>query len=124
VLFEMDLQAVLELAVPVFQPVPRQQAVLRDVALVLQDTVKHDALVASLAADPAGLIRSVLLFDIYKPPSPASAHAGSWMPGEHSLAIRLELRDDAATLTEERIATAVQAAVGRAALAHGARLRT
>jgi phenylalanyl-tRNA synthetase beta chain len=124
VMFEMDLQAVLELAVPVFAPVPRQQAVLRDIALVLQDTVKHEALVASLTADPAGLIRSVLLFDIYKPAAPASANAGGWMPGEHSLAVRLELRDDTATLTDERIGAAVLAAVYRATLAHGARLRT
>jgi phenylalanyl-tRNA synthetase beta chain len=115
---------VLELAVPVFAPVPRQQAVLRDIALVLQDTVKHEALVASLTADPAGLIRSVLLFDIYKPAAPASANAGGWMPGEHSLAVRLELRDDTATLTDERIGAAVLAAVYRATLAHGARLRT
>jgi phenylalanyl-tRNA synthetase beta chain len=123
VLFEMDLQAVLDVTVPVFEPVPRQQAVLRDLALVLQDTVTHDALMASLGADPAGLIRSVRLFDIYKPSAGLSANAGGWMPGEHSLAVRLELRDDAATLTDERIAGAVQAAIQRAAQAHGARIR-
>ncbi len=121
-LFELDLAAVLEGAVPVFEPVARQQAVLRDVALVLQDTVTHDALVASLAADPAGLIRSAKLFDIYKPAAATSAAAG-WLPGERSLAVRLELRDDAATLTDERIDAAVQAAVARAVQAHGARLR-
>jgi phenylalanyl-tRNA synthetase beta chain len=119
VLFEMDLDAVLDLVVPVFEPVPRQQAVLRDVALVLPDTVTHDALMASLGADPAGLIRSVHLFDIYKP----AVNASGWLPGEHSLAVRLELRDDAATLTDERTAAAVQAAVARAAQAHGARMR-
>jgi phenylalanyl-tRNA synthetase beta chain len=118
-LFELDLQAVLAQAVPVFEPVPRQQAVLRDVALVLQDAVTHDALIATLGADPAGLIRSVHLFDIYKP----AANAAGWVAGEHSLALRLELRDDAATLTDERIAAAVQAAVARAAQAHSARLR-
>jgi phenylalanyl-tRNA synthetase beta chain len=119
VIFEMDLQAALELTVPTFAPVPRQQAVLRDVALVLQDAVSHNALMASLGADPDGLIRSATLFDIYKPP----AGAAGWLPGEHSLAVRLELRDDAATLTDERIAAAVQAAVARAAQAHSARMR-
>ena len=128
VLFEMDLEAVLEVVLPIFEPVPRQQAVLRDVALVLQDTVPHDALMASLAADPTGLIRSVKLFDIYKPPVSAgtgasAGAANSWLPGEHSLAVRLELRDDAATLTDERTAAAVQAAVARVALAYGARMR-
>jgi phenylalanyl-tRNA synthetase beta chain len=123
VLFEMDLEAVLDGSVPVFEPVPRQQAVLRDLALVLQDAVTHDDLMASLAADPAGLIRSVRLFDIYKPSATHSASAAGWMPGEHSLAVRLELRDDAATLTDERIAGAVQAAIQRVAQAHGARIR-
>jgi phenylalanyl-tRNA synthetase beta chain len=119
VLFEMVLEPVLELTLPVFEPVPRQQAVLRDLALVVLDTVSHDALMASLGADPAGLIRSVRLFDIYKP---ASAAVG-WQPGERSLAVRLELCDDAATLNDERIDDAVQAAVARAAQAHAARLR-
>jgi phenylalanyl-tRNA synthetase beta chain len=118
-LFELELQALQELAVPTFQPVPRQQAVQRDLALVLQDTVVHDALMASLLDDPAGLIRTATLFDIYKPAS--SAHG--WQSGERSFAVRLELRDDAATLTDERIDLAVQAAIARAAQAHGARLR-
>jgi phenylalanyl-tRNA synthetase beta chain len=78
---------------------------------------------ASLAADPTGLIRSVHLFDIYKPAASATANAGGWLPGEHSLAVRLELRDDAATLTDERTAAAVHAAVARATQGHGARLR-
>ncbi len=122
VLFELNLIAVLNGAVPAFEPVPRQQGVLRDVALVLQDTVPHDALMATLGADPAGLIRSATLFDIYKPAAAANAAAG-WLPGERSLAVRLELRDDAATLTDERIDAAVQAAIARAALAHDARMR-
>jgi phenylalanyl-tRNA synthetase beta chain len=42
---------------------------------------------------------------------------------ERSLAVRLELLDDAATLTDDRIDQAVAAAVQRAAQACGARLR-
>jgi phenylalanyl-tRNA synthetase beta chain len=122
VLFELDLEAVLDVPVPVFAAVARQQAVQRDVALVLQDSVAHDALMASLVADPSGLIRSAKLFDIYRPTATVLAAAG-WQPGEHSLAVRLELRDDEATLTDERIAVAVQAAVARAARDHAARMR-
>ena len=43
---------------------------------------------------------------------------------ERSLAIRLELLDDEATLTDERIDAAVAAAVQRAARLCGAHLRT
>ncbi|MBE0547723.1 MAG: phenylalanine--tRNA ligase subunit beta, partial [Rubrivivax sp.] len=119
VLFELDLEPVLESPVPVFTPVPRQQPALRDVALVLRDEVSHDALMARLRDDPAGLIRSTTLFDVYKPATPvAGIHAG-----ERSLAVRLELLDADATLTDDRIEAAVAAAVARAQTSFDARLR-
>ena len=119
VLFELDLAAVQQQPVPVAQPVPRQQAALRDLALVVGDKVAHDALVASLQADEQGLVRRATLFDIYKPKA-ATADIGE---GERSLAVRLELLDDETTLTDERIEAAVAAAVARVQAAHGARLR-
>jgi len=119
VLFELDLDAVLDAPVPVFAPVPRQQPAYRDVALVLRDDVSHDALMARLRDDPAGLIRSATLFDIYRPATPVPGLAA----GERSLAVRLELLDAEATLTDDRIEAAVTAAVSRAEHAFGARLR-
>ena len=120
VLFELDLDAALETPVPVFTPVSRQQPVLRDLALVVADGVAHDALMAALAADEQGLIRSTTLFDVYKPAKPVPGI------GEHerSLAVRLELLDFDNTLTDERIDNAVAAAVERVQTAFGARLRT
>ena len=120
VLFELELDAVLEHPLPGYRPLPRQQPVQRDVALVVGESVRHDALVAALRADPAGLVRRATLFDIYVPAAPASGLAA----GERSLALRLELLDAEATLTEERIEATVAAAVARAAAACGARLRT
>ncbi len=119
VLFELELDAVLDRPVPEFQPVSRQQPVWRDVALVVRDEVAHDALVGALKADPAGLIRSVTLFDIYKPAATVAGVA----PGERSLALRLELLDFDSTLTEDRIEGTVAAAVARAEKDFGARLR-
>jgi phenylalanyl-tRNA synthetase beta chain len=119
VLFELELDAVLAQPLPQAAPLPRQQPVLRDVALVVGPAVTHDALVQALRADPQGLVRDALLFDIYHPASPPPGMA----EGERSLALRLTLRDDAATLTDERIDALVAAAVARAAAACGARLR-
>jgi phenylalanyl-tRNA synthetase beta chain len=119
VLFELDLDAVLDAPVPAFVGVPRQQPALRDVALVVRDEVAHDALLERLRADPAGLIREATLFDIYRPASPLPGLG----EGERSLAVRLELRDDEATLTDDRIDAAVAAAVARARATFGARLR-
>ena len=120
VMFELDLGAVLNRPVPVFEPVSRQQPVSRDLALVVGDEVSHDALIAALTADPEGLVRSALLFDLYKPAAPV---AGMTV-GERSLAVRLELLDFDTTLTEDRIEGARAAALARAEKAVGARLRS
>ena len=118
-LFELDMEAALQTPVPLFQPVPRQQPVFRDVALVVRDTVAHDALMASLRADTDGLIQSTTLFDVYKPQMAVTGIAAE----ERSLAVRLELLDFDSTLTEDRIEAAVAAAVARVGQAFGARLR-
>ncbi|MDE2394298.1 MAG: phenylalanine--tRNA ligase subunit beta [Burkholderiales bacterium] len=117
VLFELELVAVLERRVPAFEALPRQQAVQRDLALVVGEGVAHDALVECLAADP--LIRAATLFDVYKPTAPQPGIGA----GERSLAVRIELLDDESTLTDERIDAAVAAALARAQAAFGARLR-
>jgi phenylalanyl-tRNA synthetase beta chain len=119
VLFELQLPPLLALPVPVFQPMERLQPVWRDLALVLREDVTHAALIGILSADPSGLVASATLFDIYKP----AAGAMGWLPGERSLAVRLALQAQEATLTEEQIQAAVDAAVSRAHAAFGARLR-
>jgi phenylalanyl-tRNA synthetase beta chain len=119
VLFELDLDAVLQRPLPAPQPLPRQQAVTRDIALVVAEGVAHDALVAAIQDDPEGLVQRVTLFDIYRPVQPQPGLAA----GERSMALRLELLDPAATPTDARIDAAVAAAVARAAQAVGARLR-
>ncbi len=119
VLFELDLEAVLETDLPTFSPVSRQQAVVRDVALVVGDRVSHGDLLACLARDAEQLIRSTTLFDIYKPERASAGLATN----ERSLAVRLELLDFDNTLTDERIDNAVAAAVARVQAAFGARLR-
>ncbi len=119
VLFELELEAALDMPVPQFAPVSRQQSAFRDLALVLRDEVSHDALIDCLRADDTGLVRAARLFDLYKPATPSAG----LQAGERSLAVRLELRDDEHTLTDERIDTAVNAAKARAERAFGARLR-
>jgi phenylalanyl-tRNA synthetase beta chain len=118
-LFELDLSALQARDVPAAVAVPKQQPAIRDLALVLADGVSHDAVIAVAQADTSGLVRSAHLFDLYKPKA-AAAGIGA---DERSLAVRLELRDDDATLTDERIEAAVSAAVLRLQTQLGARLR-
>jgi phenylalanyl-tRNA synthetase beta chain len=118
-LFELELTAVQVQPVPAFAAIARHQAALRDVALVVPESATHGGLIGALLADPSGLVRTATLFDVYKPAQPTPDMAA----GERSLAVRLELLDADATLTEDRIDAAVAAAVARAAAAQGARLR-
>ena len=118
VVFELDAAVVQCRRVPTFVPIGRFQAVTRDQAFVVSERVSHDDLLAALTDDPSGLVRRATLFDLYRPGGSADL-----APGEHSMAVRLELMDDAATLTDERIEAALQAARARALERVGARLR-
>ena len=127
VLFELELDAVRERAVPQFKPVAKQQAVERDLAVVVAERVTHADVMATVQdAVPGGMLRSAVLFDVYRPKAPRegeAAPAGGLTLGEKSLAVRLTLARDEATLTEAEIDAAVQAVVAQLGERTGARLR-
>lgn len=125
VMFELDLNAVLERPVPVFQAVGRHQAVERDLAIVVKETVTHAAVVEAIRAPASPWLRDVVLFDVYRPKKQASVEtsATSLAADEKSLAVRLVLNRDDATLTEEDIDVAVKAVLDSLAQRVDARLR-
>ncbi|MDR6535047.1 phenylalanine--tRNA ligase subunit beta [Variovorax soli] len=126
VLFELELDAVTARAVPVAQPVPKHQAVERDIAVVVAEGVTHDALMRTIraAADPA-LLRDAVLFDIYRPTVDRDAPVGpgGLARGEKSMAVRLRFNSDAATLTDEQVEAAVAAILEQLSARLGAHLR-
>ena len=123
VLFELDLDAVLARHVPVFKSVAKMQAVQRDVAVVVGDAVTHAALMAAIWAAPtAGLLRDAQLFDVYRPKLAKDAVAAEGS-SDRSLAVRLTLNSDEASLTEEQIESAVKAVVDQLSAVLGARQR-
>ena len=120
VVFEIELAALLHTTVPAFVSLPKQQSAWRDIAVMADETVTHEALMQTiLAPSPGGLIRSANLFDVFRPP----VAAGSATSTERSLAVRLELRDDEATLTDERIDMAVAGVLETLRTRLGVRLR-
>ena len=122
VLFELDLDPVLQRTVPVFKAVSKFQPVQRDIAMVVDDHVTHDALMAAIWAESSdGVLRDAQLFDVYRPK--ASKDADGAQPSERSLAVRLTLNSDEFTLTEERIEAAVASVVARLVASVGARQR-
>ena len=104
VVFEVELSALQHTSVPAFTPLPKQQSVWRDIAVMADESVTHEALMqVILERSAGGLIRSANLFDVFRPP----VAAGTTAPAQRSLAVRLELLDGEATLTDERIDAAV-----------------
>lgn len=119
VLFEIDLNALTERDLPHLQPLPRQQAVQRDLALVVADAVSHDALIAAALDDPSCLVRDAKLFDVFKPKAGAAGMAAN----ERSMALRLTLLDNEHTLDDARIDAAIASTLQRLQTRVGARLR-
>jgi phenylalanyl-tRNA synthetase beta chain len=119
-LFELDTMALTQRDLPMFTPIPRQQSVWRDISVVAGESVTHDALMQVIrGAEQQALIRSLKLFDIYKPTQPSA----DLRTGERSLSVRLELLDDATPLTDERIDAAVANVLAALDQRLGVRLR-
>jgi phenylalanyl-tRNA synthetase beta chain len=116
------MEAVLTHAVPAAKAVPRLQAVERDLAIVVDESVGHNALMQALWAAPVhGLLQDALLFDVYRPQKPG----GSVAMGEKSLAVRVVLQSsDDVSLTEIQIESAVQNILAHLSKQLNAKLRT
>ena len=120
ILFELELDALLQRAVPVAQAVLKQQDVERDIAVLVSEKVTHADVMAAIAAVPTpGLTRHAVLFDIYRP----KTVGGEIVADEKSLAVRLTFNSVDATLSEEIIDASVQAVVSQLKTQLGARQR-
>ena len=123
ILFELDLNAVLQRRVAVFQSVAKFQPVQRDIAVVVADDVTHDALISAVWAAPTtGLLRDAQLFDVYRPKVAKDVSTVD-SANDRSLAVRLTLNSDDVTLSEEQIESVVKSVVDQLTTSIGARQR-
>ena len=120
VLFELTLDPVLAVDIPMFKPVSKFPVVQRDLAVVVGQSVTHNQLMQAVFAAPTqGLLRDAVLFDIYQPDQAVTNLSAN----EKSLAIRLTLGSEESTLTDERIQAVVDSVLSSLTLALQARLR-
>ncbi len=120
ILFELELDALLQRPVLVAQPVLKTQDIERDIAILVAEKVTHAAVMAAIASVPLnGLTRSATLFDIYRP----KVVGGDIAADEKSLAVRLTFNSQDATLNDEMIEAAVAAVLDSLKSQIGARLR-
>ncbi len=104
-------EAVLE---PRYEPLPQYPAINRDLALVVDESVRWEQVVDAMAAANVPQVESVTPLDVYR---------GKQVPdGKKSIAVRLVLRDPTRTLTHED-ADRMQAKVLAALESVGATLR-
>ncbi|UUC91961.1 MULTISPECIES: phenylalanine--tRNA ligase subunit beta [Comamonas] len=127
VMFELELDAVLARQVPVFKPVAKHQAVERDIAVVVKEAVTHAQVMEAVQQGvQGGILRSAVLFDVFRPKklkAGEEAAPGSLAQDEKSLAVRLTLGSDTASLTDAEIEAAMQGTIAALVERVAARLR-
>jgi phenylalanyl-tRNA synthetase beta chain len=101
VLFEVTLESLQSVSLPVVGELSRQPVVQRDLAVWVPAGVEVGAMLATIhaaiASDPTlAVVRQVRLFDVWRDPSAQSAQ-------EKSLAFRLWLQDSDVTLDDARV---------------------
>jgi phenylalanyl-tRNA synthetase beta chain len=80
-------------AEPTYVPLPRFPAVMRDIAVVCDESVTVGALTDCIRRSARGLLKEAALFDVYRGPG--------IVPGKKSVAFNLTLRSDDRSLTSE-----------------------
>lgn len=114
-LFEMELAAVSERALPSFAPLSKFPEVKRDLAVLVAADVAVDTVLSDAKAAAGEHLTNLKLFDIYQ---------GKGVDTERkSLAFSLTFQSASRTLNDDEVNDAVASVVTRLVEAHGAELR-
>jgi phenylalanyl-tRNA synthetase beta chain len=100
ILCEVDLAALVPVALPAHDEISRFPAVRRDVAAVFDDGTPFEAVIRALEAHRPAIVADIRLFDVYR-----GADVGK---GRKSLAFSVLLQDTRKTLTDAEVESAVE----------------
>ncbi|HEY9379925.1 MAG TPA: phenylalanine--tRNA ligase subunit beta [Burkholderiales bacterium] len=99
VVFELDVEPLLQVGVSRYVGVSKVPAVTRDRAVLVDDKVAAQALLDALESARPAFVQEVTLFDLYR---------GKGVPeGKKSLAFRVVMQDTARTLTDAEVDAAM-----------------
>lgn len=116
VVFEIELAALLETPLPIYNEVSRFPAVVRDIALVVPQQCEVAALLAALQSAAPGFVREIQLFDVYQ---------GKGIAADcKSLAFRVAMQDTRRTLADSDADAALASLLAAAQARFGATLRS
>ena len=119
VLFELELESIRHLGLPVPQELSKFPAVQRDLAVVVKQSVSAQSLLDAMAASKQNFVCAIELFDEFKP----KAGSSSMAEDEKSLAFRVTLLNPAETLQDAQIDAVMSALLGAVEKKCAARLR-
>ena len=119
VLFELDLDPIQELGLPMPQELSKFPAVQRDLAVVVKQNVSTQSLLDAMSAAKQNFVRTIELFDEFKPKAGSSSMADD----EKSLAFRITLLNPQETLQDPQIDAVMAALLGAVEKNCAARLR-
>lgn len=119
VLFELDLDPIRELGLPVPEELSKFPAVQRDLALVVKQSVSAQSLLDAMFASKQNFVRNIELFDEFKPKTGSSSMADD----EKSLAFRVTLLNPNETLQDPQMDAVMTALLGAVEKKCAARLR-
>ena len=119
VLFELDLDSIRNIGLPVPEELSKLPAVQRDLAVVVKQSVSAQALLDAMTASKQNFVRNIELFDEFKPKAGSSSMADD----EKSLAFRVTLLNPQETLQDPQIDAVMAALLGSVEKKCAARLR-
>ena len=120
VVFEVDTQSLQSITLPIYQEISKFQAVTRDLAVLVKQTISAQDLLDVFFAEAKSnetckILQAVVLFDEYRGKGLES--------DEKSLAFRFSLQDTQSTLQDDKVEAAMASLLAAAASKFSARLR-
>jgi phenylalanyl-tRNA synthetase beta chain len=116
VIFEVELEAWLEVSMPAYREVSRFPSVTRDLALTVASSQPVEPLLEAMRSSAPVIVADIRLFDLYQ---------GKGLPeGQKSLAFRIVMQYTERTLEDVEVETGVTELIEVARKKFGAALRT
>ncbi|MBU3621514.1 phenylalanine--tRNA ligase subunit beta [Polynucleobacter sp. CS-Odin-A6] len=119
VLFELDLDPIRELGLPMPEQLSKFPAVQRDLAVVVKQSLPAQSVLDAMSDSKQNYVRSIELFDEFKPKTGSSSMADD----EKSLAFRITLLNPNETLQDPQIDAVMANLLGALEKKCAARLR-